>query len=185
MLCVCTVNTHWQQADTVCRTKSTYQLDRTTGPLNLSWMLYNNGKTMCAKVRISHPASYNNFIDSAFMCTKATAGIGRGGWMSCVKMSDSSLSHTCILVNKSPFPAIAPFRRAERSLPFADSTPSFQMNCFFCQMTSFSWPAIAFCEKLLGTQEVQLTAFGSPLGNKYLSAATLLTSLILAPSVSQ
>lgn len=54
-----------------------------------------------------------------------------------------------------------------------------------CQITSLSWPAISLCEKCLDRQEVQLTAFGSHLGNKYLSPATSLTSLILAPSVSQ
>lgn len=55
----------------------------------------------------------------------------------------------------------------------------------FYQITSLSWPAISLCEKWLGRQEVQLTAFGSHLGHKYLSLATPLTSLILAPSVSQ
>lgn len=44
------------------------------------------------------------------------------------------------------FPAIIPFQSAGRWLLTADSTSSFQMDCF-CEITSLSWPAISLGEK--------------------------------------
>lgn len=140
----------------------------------------NNEKSMFGEVQISQPASYNNFINSAFMCTKA--GRWREGWMSCVNMT-YSLTPT----SKSASPIFLPSRHSgEQEAGFPLQTAQrLSRWIVFCQMTSLSWLAISLCEKWLGRQEVQLTAFGSHLGNKYLSPATPLTSLILAPSVSQ
>lgn len=144
MLCVCTVNTHWQQADTVCRTKSTYQLDRSTGGINHSWIPCNNEKSTFGEVQTSHPASENNFINSAFMCTKAIAGSWREGWMRCVNMT-YSLTPT----SKSASPIFLPScHSGEQDGGFLLQTARrLSRWIVFCQMTSLSWLAISLCEK--------------------------------------
>lgn len=130
--------------------------------------------------------SYINFTNGWFVCTKAIAGSRRGrGGVRCVNMTYSIASRTP--TSQSGSPITLPLRHSGEPKGTFPSQTARRLSRWivFCQITSLSWPAISLREEWLGRQEVQLTAFGSHLGNKYLSLATPLTSLILAPSVSQ
>lgn len=139
------------------------------------------------KVRISHMPSYINVIKCVCVCvrTKAIAGCGREGWIGRVDITYSIASLPPPSKSASPI-SLPLWHSGEQNGGFLLQTARrLSRWIVFYQITSLSWPAISLCEKWLGRQEVQLTAFGSHLGHKYLSLATPLTSLILAPSVSQ
>lgn len=119
------------------------------------------------------------------VCTKAIAGRRREGWIGRVDIAYSIASLPP--PSKSARPISLPsWHSGEQNGGFPLQTECrLSRWIVFYQITSLSWLPISLCEKWLGRQEVQLTAFGSHLGHKYLSLASPLTSLILAPSVSQ